>query len=107
MRTDTYTKAVLTVIALLLTLIACRQYVTPEPARAEGPFAGLQHAAAQGAYTFFDTRSGELYVYADHDTQYRSSDGDIQYRASGKLIRKYRLSKLGEPLAPEYYSDPK
>ena len=45
MRPDLYTKALLTVIALLLLMIACNQYVSPATtASAQGPFAGLQYA---------------------------------------------------------------
>ena len=72
MRTDTYTKAVLTVIAFLLLLIACNQYVNPESkARAEGPFAGLQFSATIGQIYLFDTRSGDIWGYAYDDSHTR------------------------------------
>jgi hypothetical protein len=85
MRTDTYTKAVLTVIALLLALIACDKYVNPESkARAEGPFAGLQFSASGAWINLFDTRTGEIWEYNGHD-----------------LGIKYRLTKPGQPLVVE------
>jgi hypothetical protein len=63
MKPDLYTKAVLTVIALALMLIACNQYAHPSvTARAEGPFAGVQFSSDHGP-AFFDTRTGEVSLY--------------------------------------------
>jgi hypothetical protein len=51
MKPDTYTKAVLTVIALTLTVIACNQYIEPKAtAQAQAsPFAGVQYSGTNGA----------------------------------------------------------
>jgi hypothetical protein len=85
---DLYTKTVLTVIALLLLLIACNQYVSPATtASAQGPLAGTQFAMGPLFYlTFTDPRTGEIWVY--------DSDG-------GGLHSKYRMVKLGQPLVKE------
>jgi hypothetical protein len=49
MRTDVYTKVVLTIIAMMLTVIACRPLASPEStARAEGPLAGVQFLSVGG-----------------------------------------------------------
>jgi hypothetical protein len=61
MRIDLYTKAVLTVIALLLAAIVFKQYASPDAvALAQGPFAGVQFTGRGSGYrSFFDTRTGE------------------------------------------------
>jgi hypothetical protein len=64
MRLDLYTKAVLSVIALALVMIACNQYVHPQTtASAQAQFAGVQFAIGEGGLVFFDTRSGEVWAY--------------------------------------------
>jgi hypothetical protein len=72
-------------------LSACNQYINPRSiARAEGPFAGVRHSNGD----FFDTRTGELWRY-----QVDGSYGGVW----GKLVAKYRLSKIGQPaLTLEY-----
>jgi hypothetical protein len=90
MKPDLYTKAVLTVIAFMLVMIGCRQYVSPVTAvHAEGPFAGVQ---TTGSLDFFDTRTGEVYSYSG-----RTNDGK-----SVPLLVKFRVTKLGEPVVVEY-----
>jgi hypothetical protein len=89
MRIDLYTRAVLTAIALLLAVIAVRPYVSPETtAFAQGTFAGVQFVdivdADSGSGTFFDTRSGEIWVYS-----------------GGGIRHKFRLTKLGQPIVKE------
>jgi hypothetical protein len=80
MKPDLYTKAVLTVIALLLLLIACNQYVHPATtANAQGPFAGVQYSNLE----FFDTRTGDLWVY-------EATPKELVVKIHAKL------SKLGE-----------
>ncbi len=57
MKPDIYTKAVLTVIA-------CNQHTHPTAtARAQGPFAGVQFASPEGAFSFFEPRTGDIWVY--------------------------------------------
>ena len=83
MRIDLYTKAVLTVIALLLAAIVFKQYVSPDAvALAQGQFAGVQYGGFSGSnYSFFDTRTGEVSAYYN--------DGTVQL--------KHRVTKLGQP----------
>jgi hypothetical protein len=86
MRIDLYTKAVLTVIALLLAAIVFKQYISPNAvALAQGPFAGVQYSSDRGGPTFFDTRTGEVWAYY----------------IEGTVRNKYRVSKLGQPLVIE------
>jgi hypothetical protein len=85
MRTDTYTKAVLTVIAIFLAAIACKQYFGSDAAvSAQGPFAGVQFTG-QYFVSFFDSRTGEIW----------------NYNSFGQLDYKFRLTKLGQPLVKE------
>jgi hypothetical protein len=91
MKTDTYTKAVLTIIALMLTFIACRSVVTPEKTvAADGPFAGVQFSGAPGIY-FFDNKTGDIWLYDD-------------LFATKPRVLRYKLGKLGDPLIPLYDS---
>jgi hypothetical protein len=86
MRIDRYTKAVLTVIALLLTVIALRPYVSPDAvAQAQGTFTGVEFSAGPGGLNFFDTRSGEIWGYS----------------SAGPFSDKLRLTRLGQPLIKE------
>ena len=80
MRSDWYTKGVLTVIAVLLGVIALRPYVSPDAvAHAQGAFAGVQTA---GRLEFFDSRSGDYWEYGE----------------DGSLLRHMRVTKLGAAL---------
>ena len=66
---DFYTKAVLTIIAFMLTVIACKTVISPETtASAQGPFTSVQFDAS--AKTFFDTRTGEIWIYRDIPVSY-------------------------------------
>lgn len=84
MRIDTYSKVVLTVIALLLGLIVWRQYGSPETVSAQASLSGVQMAVTPLGYTFFDTRSGEVWEYSGVN-----------------LHAKHRVSKLGQVLVAE------
>jgi len=96
MKPDLYTKAVLTVIALMLILIACNQYVSPAvTASAQAPFAGAQFSASDSGFRIFDTRTGEIWYYDTYNFQ------------QGKLTRKLRLTKLGQPPVLEFDSTKK
>jgi hypothetical protein len=87
MRIDLHTKAVLTLIALLLAAIVFKQYVSPDAvALAQGQFAGVQFAGPGGLdHDFFDPRTGELW----------------EYNGDGTLFHKFRVTKLGQPLVKE------
>ncbi len=81
MRTDTYTKAVLTVIAVFLGMIAFKQYVRPDVvAQAQGGFAGVQYLSNCNS-CFYDGRTGEIVKYSGTE-----------------VFGHYRLSKVGQPL---------
>jgi hypothetical protein len=84
MRIDSFTKAALAAMVVLLALIALRPYLAPDVAHAQGPFTGMQFAATPVGYSFFDPRTGELW----------------EYSGTG-LVKKYRISKPGEPLVKE------
>jgi hypothetical protein len=84
MRIDLYTKAVLTIIAIMLSVIASNQLISPRVASAQGSFAGVQFTGPGGS--FFDSRTGEIWVYALDD---------------GRPFYKRRITKLGQPLAKE------
>jgi len=84
MKPDLYTKAVLTVIALMLAVIACKTVITPETtASAQGRLAGVQvSGAAQFGVWAFDTGSGELWFYSRTD----------------RPVSLGKMSKIGAPL---------
>jgi hypothetical protein len=84
MRIDTYSKVVLTLIALLLGLMVGRQYGSPETVAAQSALTGVQVAVTPLGYSFFDSRTGELWEYS-----------------GANLHAKHRVSKLGQALAAE------
>ena len=88
MKPDFYTKSVLTVIAIMLTVIACKTVINPDATASaqSAPFAGVQYASSNGYPYFFDTRTGEIYSYQTFD---------------GKLFTRFRLTKLGQALTVE------
>lgn len=84
MRIDWYTKGVLTVIAVLLAVIAFRQYVSPDAVvQAQGAFAGVPFTN-QNWPTFFDSRTGDVWMYHGY--------------GSKETPEHYRLTRLGAPL---------
>lgn len=78
MRIDLYTKALLTVIAVLLAVTAFKQFNQPQPVAAEGNFSGVQFSGM----SFFDTRTGDIWSYGQ----------------AGMVVSQYKLIRLGEPL---------
>jgi hypothetical protein len=86
MKLDLYTKAILTVIALMLVVIACKTVIAPETtASAQGPFAGVQFTSDTGQMFFFDTRTGEGWEY-----NYKGGRPEVW--------DKWRVTKLGQPI---------
>ena len=80
MRTDTYKKAVLTVIAVFLGMLVFKQYLRPDVvAQAQSGFAGVQFSGAD----YFDSKTGDIWVYGG-----RGLDRPLHYR----------MARLGEPL---------
>lgn len=77
MKPDIYTKAVLTVIAIMLTVIAFKSLVAPETANAQTQsLAGVQYSVSKAPNgndieTFFDSRNGEIWEYMYEDVQSR------------------------------------
>jgi hypothetical protein len=98
MKPDLYTKVALTVIAFMLVMIGCHQYVSPATTvKAEGPFANVQfNCDTRGDACFFDTRTGELFMYETYNTE------PARY---GRLDRKFRVTTLGQPMSVEYDVD--
>ena len=93
MKPDIYTKAVLTVIAIMVTVIAGKPLVSPDTTASaqSAQFAGIQFGSAVGVLYFFDSHSGEIWAY----------NGYTGVSETGKLDEKYRLTKLGQPLTVE------
>ena len=81
MKIDLYTKAVLTGIAVLLTALALRPGTVVQ---AQGSFTGVQFAVTPVGYSFFDSRTGEVWEY----------NGTA-------LHTTYRVPKLGQPLVKD------
>lgn len=82
MRIDLYTKAVLTVIALLLAVVACKDVSQPPGVAASGPLAGVQFSATLGGLFAIDTNTGEMWMYGE----------DNKAKYAGKI------TKLGDPI---------
>lgn len=94
MKPDLYTKVVLTVIAIMLSVIACKPLVSPDTSASaqSAPFAGVQYAPDGDRPTFFDPRTGEIWKY------HSSGSG-------GELLSKMKVSRLGEPLVVEVHAN--
>ena len=66
MRIDLYTKTILTLIVLLLTVIAVKPMLQPQPAMAEGKYAAIQFSYSGGNHAFFNANTGDVWEYGDH-----------------------------------------
>jgi hypothetical protein len=88
MRNDLYLKVALTVIALALTLIACKSVVQPLGVAAQGALAGVQFSGGVGGFWAFDTKSGNIWGY-----ELSGDASSITYL--GKMV------ELGKPLVKE------
>jgi hypothetical protein len=102
MKPDRYTKIVLTVIAFMLIVIACKSVVSPErTAQAQGPLANVQYSGPGVGYTFFDTHTGELWFYTPAHDGFKVpgdlSSGIIRVPPSWEYFGM--VVKLGQPLA--------
>jgi hypothetical protein len=91
MRTDTFTKIILSMIALFLGGIFLNQTHSPSTARAaeqaEGIFAHTLVVGQQGGFLTIDTQTGEIYQYY----------ADVKWHAP-ELHGK--LEKVGSPIKP-------
>lgn len=94
MKPDVYTKTILTIIAMMLTVIACNQYVNPAAtvSAQTSQLAGVQFSINRPADTisFFDTRTGELWNY---DLRNGNMLG-----MNGNALGRWKLTALGQPL---------
>ena len=81
MRIDLYTKTILTLIAVILTLIACKSVVQPPGVAADGPLAGVQFSGSIGGFWAFDTKTGDVWAW-EH----------------GQWTHPGKISQLGQPL---------
>ena len=84
MRIDMYTKTILTVIVLLLTVILVKPILQPQTVAAQGILNGVQLCRSEGELMAFDTRTGDIWTYSI---------------AGGRLAYHYRITQLGQPLA--------
>ena len=88
MKPDLYTKAVLTVVAIMLAVIVFRLPNGEVTVKAQAP-TGLQFSYTPEGPAFFDPATGDIWRYTD--TQRANDNG-------GELIRHYRLIQPGQPL---------
>ena len=64
MKTDLYTKAILTVIAIMLTVIAGKQFSHPDTAvKADQPAFYSYVAPASSNYYFYDSTTGTMSIW--------------------------------------------
>lgn len=88
MKSDLYTKVVLTVIAVALIMIVSNWYIRPTgtvQAQTAAQFSGVQfEVTPSGNYVFFDSRTGDIWSY-----DYESGPGWSVSRTS--------ITKLGKP----------
>ncbi|HXS97947.1 MAG TPA: hypothetical protein VN736_25280 [Candidatus Limnocylindrales bacterium] len=83
MRFDLYTKTVLTIIMLLLSIVALRPLVSPAmTAQAQSRFSGLLFSGNAKGFWLFNERNGDAWWYSTKDTP----PGHV------------KLQSLGEPL---------
>ena len=80
MRIDLYTKTILTLIALLLSVFALKPVFQPQTASAAGAFAGIQFSYSGGNHAFFNVNTGDVWEYGDH----------------GNFKNHYKIKELGK-----------
>jgi hypothetical protein len=84
MRFDLYTKAVLTVIAGALLLIAGKPFFQPTTVAAQTSISSVHLSGFAGGFWAFDTKTGDVYMY------------DL---SMGSNVRYYgKFTQLGKPL---------
>jgi hypothetical protein len=103
MRIDLYTKVVLTVIAVMLTFMACKSAVQPIGVAAEGALAAVQFTGGVGGFWAVDTRGGDVWVYEDHGNNLTPKYyGKITKLGAVPANSKLRAGKL--PDSPSSFS---
>ena len=95
MRSDKYSKAVLTVIAVMLSLLACKTLINPDTAASAQPALGgtFSFSGASGVIEFFDSGNGDLWRYSPAYNEVAVGHHSSKWQYLG------RVTKLGEPLA--------
>jgi hypothetical protein len=73
-------ETILTLIALLRTVIVVKPILQPQAAMAQGKYVGLQFSYSGGNHAFFDSSSGDVWEYGDN----------------GKFRQHYKINELGE-----------
>lgn len=89
MKLDRYSKLILTVITLMLTVIACKSVIQPGAAAAEGPLAGVQFARNMVGFFAIDSKTGDVWGYFGQPDQ--KGLPNVEYEG--------RFTELGKPLA--------
>jgi hypothetical protein len=80
MRIDSYTKTILTLVALLLAVSLLKPILQPQAAMADGPYSSIQFSYSGSSHAFFDTRSGDVWEYGDN----------------GQFKQHYKVHELGK-----------
>jgi len=87
MRIDLYTKAILTLIACALLVIAGNALTTPtRSVAAAGGLTGVQFSYAMGSLLAVDTRTGDIWVYG------------LGGEGGSRVDHLGRIGELGKPL---------
>jgi hypothetical protein len=94
MKTDTYTKAVLTIIAIALIVIGCRPILSPDTSRAGGRYEHLQVTSdGHGGILIFDSENSPF------ATEYQlDSDGKRL-----RLAHRWEVWKSGQDASRSWY----
>ena len=86
MQIDVYTKTMLTIIAMTLLAILFKPVFTPLPAHARDQ--RYSHIQAVSNASFFDTRTGTLYVYSGEELAYERRLVDLGLPMTSKRSRR-------------------
>ena len=83
MRTNWRTVVVSCVLSVVITLVIAGWVFRSAPVEAQSRFSSIQFARSEGGWWFFDTRTGDIWVYDE-----------------GKKVPlwHFRLTQLGAPL---------
>lgn len=105
MKIDLYTKAVLTVIAIALMAILLKPALAPSTAHARDKRSashahkkGFKHIQVVSPSSFFDMRSGVLYVYEGSELSYKVHLDDLggPLQIEGEKIDEDRMEILNQ-----------
>jgi hypothetical protein len=85
MRIDLYTKAILTLIALLLAVVASQSLFKPTAVSAQSALSGVQFTYRSAGFLAIDTKGGDVWLY------------DIETKRTERLGK---ITQLGKPIQP-------